>query len=49
MKFSRKVLENGLRTIVVPMRDNNTVTVMALVEAGSKYETKDISGLSHFL
>lgn len=47
--FSRKVLENGLRTIVAPMRDNNTVTVMALVEAGSKYETKDISGLSHFL
>jgi predicted Zn-dependent peptidase len=49
MKFIRNVLPNGLRTIVVPMNDNNTVTVMVLVEAGSKYETKDISGISHFL
>ena len=31
------------------MRDNPTVTVLVMDEAGSKYETKDISGLSHFL
>jgi predicted Zn-dependent peptidase len=31
------------------MKDNPTVTVMVLVEAGSKYETKKISGISHFL
>ncbi len=34
--------------IVVPM-DNPTVTVLTLVEAGSKYEDKKINGLSHFL
>ncbi|HAS81059.1 MAG: M16 family peptidase [Candidatus Nomurabacteria bacterium GW2011_GWE1_32_28] len=49
MKFTKKVLENGLRVITVPMKDNPTVTVLVLVEAGSKYETKDINGLSHFL
>lgn len=49
MKFSKTVLSNGLRLVVVPMRESSTVTVMALVEAGSKYETKDVSGLSHFL
>ena len=49
MNFSRKILPNGLRLITVPMKDNPTVTVMVLVEAGSKYETKKINGVSHFL
>ncbi len=49
MKFTKKILENGLRVITVPMKDNPTVTVLVLVEAGSKYETKKINGLSHFL
>jgi predicted Zn-dependent peptidase len=31
------------------MKDNPTVTVFVLVEAGSKYETKDKNGISHFL
>lgn len=49
MQFSKKVLPNGLRLITVPMKDNPTVTVLVLVEAGSKYETKEINGVSHFL
>ena len=49
MKFSEKVLKNGLRIITVPMKDNPTVTVLVLVEAGSKYETKEVNGISHFL
>ncbi len=49
MKFIKKVLHNGLRVITVPMLDNPTVTVLVLVEAGSKYETKKINGISHFL
>ena len=49
MKFTKKVLKNGLRIITVPMKDNPTITVLVLVEAGSKYETKKINGLSHFL
>lgn len=49
MKYSKKVLKNGLRVITVPMKDNPTVTVLVLVETGSKYETKEINGISHFL
>ncbi len=35
--------------IAVPMADNPTVTVLVLVETGSKYEKKEKNGLSHFL
>lgn len=49
MKFTKTMLDNGLRIITVPLADNQAVTVLVMVEAGSKYETKDISGLSHFL
>lgn len=49
MKHTKKILKNGLRVVTVPMVDNPTVTVLVLVEAGSKYETKKINGLSHFL
>ncbi|MDD2935548.1 MAG: pitrilysin family protein [Candidatus Pacebacteria bacterium] len=49
MKFKKKILKNGLRIITVPMKDNNTVTALVLVEAGSKYEEKNNNGISHFL
>ncbi len=49
MKYSKKVLKNGLRVVTVPMKDNPTVTVLVLVETGSKYEEKKINGISHFL
>ncbi len=42
-------LESGLRLVTVPMEGTKTVTVMVLVGTGSKYETKDINGISHFL
>lgn len=38
-----------MRMIAVPMADNPTVTVLVLVETGSKYEIKEKNGLSHFL
>ena len=49
MKINKKILKNGLRIVTVPMKDNPTVTVLVLVEAGSKYETKENNGISHFL
>jgi predicted Zn-dependent peptidase len=49
MKAKKKTFRNGLRIITVPMKDTPTVTVYVLVDAGSKYETKDINGISHFL
>lgn len=35
--------------MTIPMKDNPTATVLVLVEAGSKYETKKVNGISHFL
>ena len=49
MKFTKHLLPNGLRVVTIPMMDNPSVTVLVTVEAGSKYETKEINGLSHFL
>jgi predicted Zn-dependent peptidase len=49
MKFKKTSLKNGLRVITVPMKDSLTVTALVLVETGSKYETKEINGISHFL
>ena len=47
--YQKTTLKNGLRIITVPQKDALATTFLVLVEAGSKYETKDISGLSHFL
>ena len=49
MKFNKTTLSNGLKIITIPMEDNPAVTVLVTVETGSKYEKKEISGLSHFL
>src|SRR3989344_2678186 len=49
MQFNKPPLPNGLRVITVPMIDNPAVTVLVMVETGSKYETKETNGLSHFL
>lgn len=49
MKFKRNILPNGLRVITIHMKDTPTVTVLTMVEAGSKYEAKEKNGISHFL
>lgn len=47
--FNKIELGNGLRIITAPNAESLAVTVLVLVEAGSKYETKEINGISHFL
>jgi predicted Zn-dependent peptidase len=47
--FKKTTLDNGLRIISIPMENVNSVTVLILVGTGSKYETKEINGISHFL
>lgn len=49
MKFTKTVLPSGIRLVTIPMADNPSVAVLLMVEAGSKYETKEINGISHFL
>jgi len=47
--YKKKVLKNGLRIVIVPIKKSPSVTVMSLIEAGSKYENKHNNGISHFL
>ena len=47
--FKKTTLENGLRIITVPSKNSRAVTVLVLIGTGSKYETKEINGISHFL
>ncbi len=42
-------LSNGLRVLTVSSKESKTVTVLILTGVGSKYEKRDISGISHFL
>lgn len=47
--YKKTQLSNGLRIITVPQKGTRAVTVLVLVGTGSKYETKQVSGISHFL
>lgn len=47
--FDYYKFSNGLRLITVPMEHTKTVTVLVMVGTGSRYETKEINGISHFL
>lgn len=47
--YTKTKLKNGLRIITVPQKEAKTATVLVLVKTGSKYEDREISGISHFL
>ncbi|MBI3046342.1 MAG: insulinase family protein [Candidatus Harrisonbacteria bacterium] len=47
--FKKYIFTNGLRVVLVPQPESLATTVLVLVEAGSKYEKKEINGISHFL
>ena len=49
MQYNKVVLSNGLRLITVPMPSFESVTVLVMAGAGSRYETKQNNGISHFL
>lgn len=49
MKPEITTLANGLRVLPIPILGSETVTVLVLVKAGSRYETPETNGLSHFL
>lgn len=49
MNYNRFVLKNGLRVLLVPMTSVESATTLVMVGAGSRYEVKNNSGISHFL
>ncbi len=47
--FKKTLLSNGLRIITFPVKTTKAVTLLILIKTGSKYEKKEISGISHLL
>lgn len=45
----KKTLPNGLTVVLSPLHETKTATVLVLVRVGSRYETRKINGVSHFL
>lgn len=49
LPYKLTTFDNGLRFINVPMQNSDSIMVLVLVGTGSRYETKEINGISHFL
>jgi len=47
--YKRIVEKNGLRIIIWPMRETKAVSIFVFVGVGSRYETRETMGISHFL
>ena len=48
-RIYKKILDNKLRVIMVPIDHTDTVAVGVFVKIGSRYETDHNNGMSHFL
>ncbi len=42
-------LKNGMKAILVPQKGAASMTIFVMVKVGSRYETKEINGASHFI
>ncbi len=49
VKHSRKKLPNGINVFTMHVPDAQSVMFTVFVKVGSRYETADVSGISHFL
>lgn len=50
MKKANKIaLKNGAQLLVSPQSDTASVTILIMFKVGSRYETPDINGSSHFI
>jgi predicted Zn-dependent peptidase len=46
--YERHTLSNGLRVLTAPMSHAQSVSCVIMLAAGSRYETRDTSGIAHF-
>jgi predicted Zn-dependent peptidase len=46
--FQRETLSNGVRLLSAPMPQVQSVACFIMLAAGSRYETRDTSGIAHF-
>jgi predicted Zn-dependent peptidase len=47
--YKKITLKSGLRIITHPLRETKAVTVLILFKVGSRYESTNINGISHFI
>ncbi len=47
--MQKYTLKNGTRVILTPLKGTEAVTILVLYGVGSRHETEDIAGISHFL
>lgn len=45
----QEILKNGLRVVLVPYAGTEAATILVLVKVGSRYESAELSGASHFI
>ena len=49
LPYKKTVFANGARVLMIPMVGVNSVATSVMVGVGSRYETPEINGISHFL
>lgn len=47
--YEKHILDNGVRVVLAPQKETQTVTLIVGVKAGSRYEPEKINGVSHFI
>ena len=47
--FEKRILKNGVTVVHVPLISTKAATVLVLFRVGSRYETKNINGIAHFV
>ncbi len=48
-KYRKEVLSNGVPLYLVPIKGAKTATILFMFKTGSRYETRENNGISHFL
>jgi len=49
LPYDKVTLKNGVRLMMIPMEGVNSIATSVMVGVGSRYETPEINGISHFL
>lgn len=49
INYKKLQLKNGIKVITAPMKETKAVTVLFLIRAGSRAETKEKNGIFHFI
>jgi len=49
MKYVKKILDNGMCVLLVPLKHSKIITIGFFIKAGSRNETNENSGVAHFL